>query len=310
MKMSQKNEMNAKVRISFVHYWFFDIRGGEQVVKNFAAAFPIKCIYALCGRADRVNELLGRRIKVKWSILNHLPAIEKIYRNLLPFFPFACASLRVNDCDIVITNESGPAKAVRIPHNVLHICNCLTPMRYLWSHADEYLNSCGPKKRLIFKMLLPILRCWDKKSSKKVHYFISISNHVKDRVKKYYGRDSEVIYPPVRYLKFAVSESKSDYYLVLSALVSYKRIDLAVKAFNENGLTLKIAGTGPEFTKLKAISKSNIQFLGRVEDKELPELYSRAKAFVFPGEEDYGITPLEAQASGTPVIAFRRGGGN
>lgn len=306
-KSAPTKKTNNAPQIGFVHYWFFDLRGGEQVVKNFAKALPIQRIYALCGRVDRVDSLVGK-IPVTWSLLNRLPAIEKLYRNMLPLFPFACATLRVKDCDIVISNESGPAKAVSIPSNALHICNCLTPMRYLWSHADEYLESCGIIKKLIFKLLLPFLRHWDRKSSNKVHAFISISNHVRERVKKYYGRDSEVIYPPVRYNSFGVSDSKDDYYLVLSALVSYKRIDLAVKAFNETGLRLKIAGDGPDLKMLKAIARPNIEFLGRVEDAELPSLYARAKAFIFPGEEDYGITPLEAQASGTPVIAFRKGG--
>ena len=304
--MSVQTQKNGPL-IGFCHYWFFDLRGGEQVVKNFSHALPISFYYALCGRTDRVKKLIGN-VEMRWSFLNKLPFIEKFYRNLLPIFPLACLTVRINKCDIVISNESGPAKSFLMPKGCLHICNCLTPMRYLWSHAAEYLESCGYFKKLIYIILLPFLRFWDKNSSRKVHSFIAISNHVKDRVKKYYNRDSVVIYPPVRYNLFFVSESKSDYYFILSALVSYKRIDLAVRAFNETGKKLKIAGIGPELNRLKSIAKSNIEFLDRVDDNELPLLYSNAKAFVFPGEEDYGITPLEAQASGTPVIAFRKGG--
>jgi glycosyltransferase involved in cell wall biosynthesis len=153
-----------------------------------------------------------------------------------------------------------------------------------------------------------MLRRWDKKSATKVHHFIANSKTVQERIKKYYNRDSVIINPPVRYNMFHVNKSKANYYFILSALVPYKRIDLAIKVFNRLGYPLKIAGCGPEFAILRKIAEPNIEFLDLVEDKKIPELYSKAKAFIFPGEEDFGITPLEAQASGIPVIAFRKGG--
>jgi glycosyltransferase involved in cell wall biosynthesis len=181
-------------------------------------------------------------------------------------------------------------------------------MRYLWSHYDEYLNTLTCLPKIVFRLVTPFLRKWDRNSADKVHFFIANSKTVQERIKKYYGRESSVIYPPVRYNKFQISDKKEDYYFTLSALVSYKRIDLAIQAFNQLGYKLKIAGDGPEFAKLRKIANANIEFLGRVDDKDLPDLYAKAKAFIFPGEEDFGITPLEAQASGTPVIAFRKGG--
>lgn len=307
MAKREQDRMAVAPVISLIHYWFFDLRGGEQVVANIAKALPFSKAYALFGKTAATHELLPKT-DVQFSPFNSLPALDRYYRNLLPLYPLCASSLQVQACDIVISNESGPAKAVRIPKRALHICNCLTPMRYLWSNSGEYLDSLKGYKRVIFRASLPFLRQWDLRSSRTVHHYISISNNVAERVKKFYGRESTVIYPPVRYDKFHISSQNKDYYFVLSALVSYKRIDLAVRAFNELRLPLRIAGSGPEYNQLKRLAGPNIEFLGRVDDEDLPRLYSNAKAFIFPGEEDYGITPLEAQASGTPVIAFRKGG--
>ncbi len=300
--------MTQQPKTVLSHYWFFDIRGGEQVVKNIVEALPVSRIYSLCGKQESVRQVAGN-MPATWSFLNGLPGVEKYYRNLLPLFPFACKSVHIDpSANILISNESGPAKVFPAHKRTLHICNCLTPMRYLWSHSQEYLDTLRGAPKLLFRALLPSLRKWDLNSSRLVHHFISISNHVAQRVKRFYGRDSEVIYPPVRYGMFSLAPEKGNYYLVMSALVSYKRIDLAIAAFNELKLPLKVAGCGPELENLKKMAGPTIEFLGRVEDRDLPDLYSKAKAFVFPGEEDYGITPLEAQASGTPVIAFRKGG--
>lgn len=294
-------------RISLVHYWFFEVRGGEHVINNIGKAVPLNHVYSLLGHRDVAGILFGH-LAADFSFLNRFPAVDRYYRSLLPLFPLAARSLRIEDCDVLISSESGPAKAVKAPENALHICYCHTPMRYLWSHHDEYLKSLGPGRRAVFKLITPMLRRWDRVSAQKVHFFIANSRTVQKRIKRYYNRDSVVINPPVRFDMFSVHGSKADYYLVLSALVAYKRVDLVVRAFNELGYPLKIAGAGPLYTELRKMAKSNIEFLGHVDDEKLPELYALAKALVFPGEEDFGITPLEAQACGTPVIAFRKGG--
>jgi glycosyltransferase involved in cell wall biosynthesis len=240
--------------------------------------------------------------------------------------PIAFETFDFSGYDLVISITSEAAKGIITRPETLHICYCLTPTRYLWSHYDEYFKGKG--FRSLTKPVVKYLRAWDKISARRPDVLVGISTTVQERIKKYYGRESELIYPPVDVQKFEVRKGANnllstseleansnpktldlkDYYLIVSRLVGYKKVDLAVEAFNELGLPLVIVGTGSEDFKLKAESKRNIHFAGFVQDEKLPLYYQKAKALIFPQEEDFGITSVEAQAAGVPVIAFRSGG--
>lgn len=293
--------------IRLVHYWCYQIRGGEHVLRSINNTFELKTAHILFGDSS-CSSVLFPNVPVHFSPFNSLPGAANYYRNLLPLYPVISRSLKVPKADVIISSESGPAKASVQKDSGFHVCYCHTPMRYIWSHTDEYLRGMSIIKKMVFRLCLPYLRWWDRKSADNVDVFIANSHTVKERIELFYQREAEVIHPPVRYNLFSISPQKKDYYFVLSALVPYKRIDLAVEAFSRLGVKLKIAGVGPELNKLRSISNDNIEFLGRVSDEEVARLYASAKAFIFPGEEDFGITPLEAQASGTPVIAYRKGG--
>jgi glycosyltransferase involved in cell wall biosynthesis len=223
--------------------------------------------------------------------------------------PRALASFDLRDYDLVISSESGPAKGIVPRPGARHVCYCHTPMRYLWDLYPQYLNEWtrSPLKRAAMKYFVPRLRAWDLATAAGVTAFIANSENVRGRIRNTYQRDSQVIYPPVPVEAFR-HESAEDYFLIVSELVPYKRIDLAVRAFAKNERPLRIVGDGPEFSRLRKLATPNIEFCGRVNDADLRSLYSRCRAFVMPGEEDFGITTVEAIASGKPVIALARGG--
>jgi len=224
--------------------------------------------------------------------------------------PVAVEQFDLSEYDLVISIESGIAKGVITKPETCHICYCNTPMRYLWNMYFDYLNNekMGFLKKNFIRYFFNYLRVWDLATSFRVDYFISNSDNVRKRVLKYYNRESKVIYPPVLLDRLEYSDKKKDFYLVVSQLVSYKRIDIAVDAFNRLGKELVIIGDGPEKKRLKKRAGKNISFLGWQDDEVLKKYYLEAKAFIFPGEEDFGITPVEAQASGTPVIGYGKGG--
>lgn len=290
-----------------VHYWAFQNRGGEQVIANLARQFTFERASFLFGDRGLIERMLGP-VPISFSSFNQLPGVESYYRQLLPLYPLICRTLSLPRTDLVISSESGPAKAVANRAGGMHICYCHTPMRYLWSHSREYMRGLALPQRMVFACTLPYLRWWDRRSAEGVDAFVANSHNVQQRIATYYGRDSTVIHPPVRFDRFRMARQKEGYYFILSALVSYKAIDVAVRAFNKLGKRLIIAGTGPEQDYLKSLAAQNIKFVGKVSDNEAVDLFARAKAFVFPGEEDFGITPLEAQASGTPVIGYGKGG--
>ena len=246
--------------------------------------------------------------KVVTSFLQKLP-LGRERHELLPYLmPLAFETLDLSDYDLVISVTSEAAKGVLVRPNAVHICYMLTPTRYLWSGYEDYFK--GKTFKALTFPVVKYLRRWDKVSSHRPDHLIAISTEVRDRIKKFYGRESAVIHSPVEFDKFAQNKplKKSDYYLYVSRLVPYKRADLAVEAFNELGKSLVIVGEGSEERKLKRLAKRNIKFIDRLTDKELADYYQKAKAFIFPQIEDFGIVALEAQASGTPVIAFRGGG--
>ena len=293
------------MRVAIVHYWLLNRRGGEHVIDGLCRLFPEADIFTLfCDPATLSPELQGRRITT--SFLNPL---RRHYRNLLPLMPMALESFDFRGYDLVVSSESGPAKGVILPSGTRHICYCHTPMRYLWDLYPAYRNeyvSAG-LKRALMAPLANYLRLWDFASAARVDRFVANSENVRNRIWKTYRRESEVVYPPVAVNSF-FWKPPEDYFLIVSELVPYKRIDVAVRHFARTGRRLIVAGGGTEYRKLKALASPNIEFAGRVSDEALRELYARCRALLVPGEEDFGMTPVEALASGKPVIALGRGG--
>ncbi len=296
-------------KIALVHYWLTGMRGGEKVVESICNLFPDMDIFTLVHDRNKISPSINNH-KIFTSFIQKFPFSRKKYQNYLPLMPVAIEQFDLSSYDIVISSESGIAKGVLTKPETCHFCYCHTPMRYLWNMYFDYLKNENIRflKRNIIEIFFNYLRVWDLATASRVDYFISNSNNVKKRILKYYRRDSEVIYPPVDVEGMVFETKKQDYYLVVSQLVSYKRIDLAVEAFNELKKELIIIGEGPDLKRLKKIARSNIKFLGWQSSESLRQYYANAKAFIFPGEEDFGITPVEAQASGTPVIGFGRGG--
>jgi glycosyltransferase involved in cell wall biosynthesis len=252
---------------------------------------------------------LSREVRLHRIETSFLNPLRRWHRAMLPLMPMALESFDLRGYDLVVSSESGPAKGVIVSSSTRHVCYCHTPPRYLWDLYPAYRNEWTHSrwKRAAMTPLTHYLRLWDYASAARVDLFVSNSRNVQTRIRKTYRRDSEVVYPPVDVDSF-YWKPPDDFFLVVSGLVSYKRIDSAVRAFTRSGRPLMVAGDGPEYRRLKAAAGCNIKFLGRVPDEELRELYARCRALVLPGEEDFGLTPVEALASGKPVIALGRGG--
>ncbi len=297
------------MKIAFVHEYLNQFGGAERMLQVLCALYPRAPIYTLLYDRDATGGVFDGRI-IKTSFLQNLPFTKKHHRIFPLLMPIAIEQFDFSDFDLVISVSASFAKGIITKPNTKHICYCLTPPRFLWDDSHKFVEEFGYSK-LTKKILPPFityLRIWDKEASLRVDDFWSVSNFIGDRVRKYYSRPSQIIYPPVNIAKFHISKEIGDYFFMAGRLVSYKRFDLAVKAFNRNGLPLKIVGIGPEMNKLRKISNKNIEFLGLVSDAKLADLYSHAQAYIFPQEEDFGIVPLESMASGRPVIAYRAGG--
>lgn len=293
------------MKVALIHDWLNGMRGGEKILEVLAEIFPDAHIYTLIYEPDKISNIINR-LKVKTSFIQNLPKSKRYYRYYLPLFPFAIEKFQLDNYDLVISTSHCVAKGVKAPENTLHICYCFTPMRYVWDFSEDYFG--GSYKFPIIKPILNYLKHWDKKTADRPDYYFSISQNVASRIKRYYNKDSVIIYPPVDTDFFQTQDVTDDYYLIVSALVPYKRIDIAIKAFNELGLPLRIIGTGTEWNKLRRTAKDNIQFLGWQTDSVVRDHYAKCKAFIFPGVEDFGITILEAQSCGRPVIAYAKGG--
>ena len=293
------------MNVVLCHDWITGMRGGERVLEILCEGFPRAAIYTLIHNPRAVSDTINRHpIHTSW--LQNIPSIEKRYRYFLPFFPSAIEQFKVSPADLIISTSHCVAKGLR--SKAPHLCYCFTPMRYAWLFHDEYLKG-NMLKKLLARPLLAWLRRWDRQSSQRVTRFVAISQHIEARINRFYGRKADVLYPPVNLDRWTPDYLPAgDFDLIASALVPYKKIDLAVTAYNRNGRRLKIVGTGTEYESLKAMAGPNIEFLGRQTDAELLSLYRRCRMFIFPGEEDFGIAPLEAQACGRPVVAFGRGG--
>ena len=246
--------------------------------------------------------------KIITSYIQNLPGNIKKFRRYLPLFPHAIGRFDMSDYDCVLSFSHCVAKGVKVPKNIPHICYCHTPMRYAWHMRNEYLSSLSRPKKWFVGLVLDYLKNWDKKTSSGVTHFIASSKNVQNRIKQTYNRNSVIIYPPVDCRRFTISDYDDGYYLIVSALVPYKRIDIAVEAFAALNRKLVIVGYGPELAHLKKIASANVSFIDNADDNEVAEYMKKCRALIFPGEEDFGIAPLEAQASGKAVIAFGRGG--
>jgi glycosyltransferase involved in cell wall biosynthesis len=294
------------MRVALIHDWLVAMRGGEKCLEVFSEIFPEADLYTLVYAAEKVSPTF-RRMKIHTSWLNGLPMATNYFRYFLPFFPAAIEAFELRDYDLILSSNHCVAKGI-FPHRALHLSYIHAPMRYVWDMYDSYFTDGISPTRGALWACRPYLRRWDVESAGRVDYFIANSRNVAAKVNALYGKPVTVIYPPVDIEKFQIRSNQEPYYLVVSALVPYKRIDLAVAAFNKLKLPLKIAGDGPLRKRLERAAGRNIEFLGWVDDPTLAELYGACQALIFPGEEDFGIVPLEAQATGRPVIGYGRGG--
>lgn len=297
------------MKIAIAHDWLTNMGGAEKVIINFTEIYPNAPIYTTVYNPQKLDESL-QKVTVKTTFLQKLKGANKRHQSLLPLMPIAWEQLDFNDFDVVLSSSSSCAKGLVTSPDTMHVCYCHTPMRYAWEFYSEYLEreKIGFLKRKLIPIIMNYIRIWDVTSANRVDYFIANSENVARRIRKHYRRDAIVIHPPVRASYFNTSSIDKDYFLIVSRLVPYKRIDLAVEVFNELGLPLIVIGQGPQFEYLQGIAKDNVKLLGRQSDEVIKEHYAECRAFIFPGEEDFGITPLEAQASGRPVIAYGKGG--
>jgi len=303
------------MKIAIVHDWLTGMRGGEKVLEALCELYPDADIFSLIHIKGSVSITIESH-KIFTSFLQRMPFVETKYRYYLPLMPFAIERFNLEGYNLVISSSHCVAKGVKPGKDAVHICYCYTPMRYIWDVYNDYFGTgkAGFPVRVVMRIIRPFLRKWDVKSSKRVDHFIAISDFIAGRIKRTYSRDSVVIYPPVDTNKYKPEiltskfEKNKEFYLVVSAFAPYKRIDIAVKAFNELGYKLKIVGNGQDENRLKGMAKNNVEFLGWQTDDIIKENYINCKALVFPGEEDFGIVPVEAMACGTPVIAYSKGG--
>ncbi|MEI7541961.1 MAG: glycosyltransferase [bacterium] len=298
------------MKVAVVHDWLTGIRGGEKVLEQILLLYPEAEIFTLiCDKSKLTPAILKHKIHT--SFLQAIPGIFKTYRNFLPIFPAAIESFDMKGFDLIISSSHCVAKGIKPYKDTRHICYCHTPMRYAWDQFPNYFSvkRNGIAKYSLIAAIMPFLRTWDVKSSPRVSSFMANSNTVKDRISKYYNRESKVVHPPVDTDFYTLGNIKEDYYLMVSALTEYKKVDYAVSLFNRfPDKKLVVIGGGPLLQKIRSMAGNNITLLDYKSDEEIKSHYQKAKAFIFPGEEDFGITMAEALACGTPVLAFHKGG--
>lgn len=297
------------MKVAIIHYWLVGMRGGEKVIEALCRLYPQADIFTHVYVPEAVSETI-RRHNVRTSFIQRLPRARSMYQRYLPLMPLALEQLDLRGYDLILSSESGPAKGIIAPPGSLHVCYCHSPMRYIWNMFHEYRERSGALTRAAMPLLAHYIRNWDALSANRVDHYIANSETVAARLLRYYRRRSEVIHPPVDVDAFErVSEAeRGDYYLMVGELVGYKRADLAVQAFNASGRKLVVIGGGEGLAHLRSIAGPSISILGPQPFAVLRHHYARCRALIFPGEEDFGIVPVEAMASGTPVIAFGRGG--
>ena len=298
-----------KLRVAIVHYWFVSRRGGERVVEAMAKMFPNADIFSLVVDPEKLPASLRSR-SIKTSFLQRLPGSRRWHRHMLPLYPLALEQFDLREYDLVLSSESGPAKGVLTSTRTCHVCYCHSPMRYLWDFYHGYRSGrgMGAVARPVFSLACHYLRMWDAAAAQRVDYFVANSQNVASRIRKHYRRESAVIHPPVNVRAGYLASRVDDYYLFVGQLVDYKRVDLAIAACNRLGRRLHIVGEGEEYQSLRRLAGPTIVFCGALPDEELREQYAHCRALLFPGEEDFGMVPVEAMSFGRPVIAYDRGG--
>ncbi len=296
------------MKVAIVHDWLNQIGGAEGVLEALVEMFPEAPVYTSIYWPEAMPPSY-RQWDIRTTVLDRLPGIYRHHQPYLLFYPLAFGNLNLDGYDLVLSNKSAFCLGVRTPPQTRHICYCLTPTRFVWDF-DSYVHreGVGGAAQRLVQPFLGWLQRWERRAADRVDAFVAISEEVQARVGRFYGRDSTIIYPPVHTERFTPSHNHDDYFLIVSRLIPYKRIDLAVQAFNELGLPLWIGGDGRDRQSLEAMAGPNVRFLGRVPDEEMGSLLAHCRAFIFPGLEDFGIAPVEAMAAGRPVIAYAGGG--
>jgi glycosyltransferase involved in cell wall biosynthesis len=301
--------MTRDLRVALVHDWLTGMRGGERCLEVFCELFPDADLFTLLHVPGSVSPVIERR-RIVTSFVQRLPRAVERYRYYLPLFPAAMRAFDFSPYDLVLSSSHAVAKAARQRKGATHVCYCFTPMRYVWDLYDDYFGARAPRAaRLVMPPIAAALRRWDRRTSARPDRLVAISRFVANRIRRVWGRDADVIHPPVDAARYAMAaDDPADYYLVVSALVPYKRVDLAVAAATRLGRRLLVVGSGPEAPRLAAAAGPTVEFLGWRSDAEIAELYARCRAVLFPPLEDFGIVPLEAMAAGRPVAAYGAGG--
>jgi glycosyltransferase involved in cell wall biosynthesis len=296
------------MKLALIHDWLNQIGGAEDVLENFVEMYPQAPLYTSIYWRDAMPRH-WQSWDIRTSFIDKLPFAYRKQQIYFPFYPSAFERFDFSDFEIVLSNKSGFCHGVITGPETLHICYCLTPTRYVWRyHQYAEQENLGRITRTVLNPFLTLMRVWDRLAADRVDHFIAISEEIRQRIDKIYGRESVIIYPPVETSRFEPCSHIDDYYLFVGRLVPYRRLDILIEAFNQLGKPLYIAGSGRDRERLEGLANSNVKFLGFVPDEDLPDLIARCKAFMFPGEEDFGIAPIQAMAAGRPVIAYNGGG--
>jgi glycosyltransferase involved in cell wall biosynthesis len=307
--MSRHVSEGKSMKVAIIHYWLVGMRGGEKVIEALCEMYPQADIFTHVYVPEMVSDRI-RQHRVIPTFINALPRAAKMYKTYLPLMPLALEQIDLSGYDLIISSESGPAKGIIPPSDAIHVCYCHTPMRYIWNMYHQYRNGAGRLARLMMPPLTHYLRMWDVTSAARVDSFVANSTTVARRIHRYYGADAVVINPPVDTKAFSIAAPSDlgDYYLMAGELVSYKRPDLAVRAFNETKQKLVVIGGGEMLEEIRRLAGPTVKVMGSQPFEVLKHHYARCRALIFPGEEDFGMVPVEAMASGRPVVALGRGG--